>query len=49
LFRRLEAAGLLFEQFGQPRRGAVLEHRADESHSDRQPFGGVEPEISGRM
>ena len=37
----MEAADLLFEQFGQPQRGAVLEHRTDELHSDRQAIGGL--------
>jgi hypothetical protein len=36
LLRYLKAAGLLLEQFGQPHRGAVVEHRTDELHSDRQ-------------
>jgi hypothetical protein len=36
----LEAADLLFEQFGRSQRGAVLEHRTDELHSHRQALGG---------
>ncbi len=40
LIRWLEAAELLLEEFGQPERGAVLEHWADELHTYRQAFGG---------
>lgn len=41
LLRYLEAADLLLEQFGQPQRGAVLEHRTDELYSHRQALGGA--------
>lgn len=40
LVRRLETADPLLEQFGQPQRGAVLEHRTDELHPDRQALRG---------
>src|SRR4051812_19918143 len=40
LLRFLEAADSLLEQFGQPQRGVVFEHRTDELHSYRQPLGG---------
>ena len=40
LLRCLEAADLPLEQFGEPQRGAVLEHRTDELHSHRQTLGG---------